>query len=245
MLKTLLLPWRVLQFGLKRLSAAPVSVKTAVVFGGVGLIALPKMKYDSAERSQKMYQDAITDYVYMDVAIGKRYAGRILIGLYGGILPLTTENFIQMCKGHKIGDKVIGYRNTKIDRIIPRCCIVAGKLFHDNNIINSCTIYSKRMPEELLNTPFVQEGDVALLSDGPYGLTSRFLITLNPHSMVGQKCVVLGTVVKGMNLVRAIGKEEHSKGIPSREIRIIDCGVYKDAEDGPKSYFNEHDFGKR
>ena len=51
----------------------------------------------------------------MDFAIGSRYAGRVLIGLYSDAVPLTTENFIQLCEGFKVKDKVLGYRNTQVN----------------------------------------------------------------------------------------------------------------------------------
>lgn len=61
-----------------------------------------------------------------------------------------------------------------------------------------------RIPEESFDTTFVQEGDVAMVSDGPLGVSSRFLITLTSNPGFQQKAVVVGTVVKGMKLIRMV-----------------------------------------
>ena len=42
---------------------------------------------------------AVTSTVFLDMAIGGKPAGRIEIGLYGGVVPKTAENFRQLCTG--------------------------------------------------------------------------------------------------------------------------------------------------
>lgn len=191
----------------------------------------------SALTVQSLHQQAITDYVYFDLAADNRYLGRILIGLYGRIQPLSCENFVQMCKGYDVGGRTIGYRNSRVSHVIPGKGIVMGDLFHSGSPLESCTIYGRSMPEECFDTKFVQAGDVAMLSsNNDFGVSSRFLITLanNPH--LGRKFVVIGTVVKGMKLIKLLRDEETSKTVPKRDLRVIGCGLYRGPEDGPKSY---------
>ncbi|GAX21023.1 hypothetical protein FisN_1Lh305 [Fistulifera solaris] len=57
----------------------------------------------------------ITDTVFFDVSIGDQPAGRIEMGLYGNVVPKTTENFKQLCTG-KPG---FGYEGSIFHRIIP------------------------------------------------------------------------------------------------------------------------------
>lgn len=48
------------------------------------------------------HQAAMTDKVFLDVEIDDKPAGRVIIGLYGDIVPRTTANFIGLCKGDPV-----------------------------------------------------------------------------------------------------------------------------------------------
>lgn len=65
-------------------------------------------------------QAEITSRAYFDVAIGSRPAGRIVIGLYGNVVPKTVKNFETLCQGtEQIGTLRLSYANSSFHRIIP------------------------------------------------------------------------------------------------------------------------------
>ena len=44
----------------------------------------------------------ITDKVYMDVSFGGEPVGRIVFGLFGGVVPKTALNFKTLASGEKV-----------------------------------------------------------------------------------------------------------------------------------------------
>ena len=55
--------------------------------------------------------------VFMDITIGGKPAGRIEFELRADVVPLTAENFRQLCTGEKEG---LHFKNCKFHRIIPK-----------------------------------------------------------------------------------------------------------------------------
>jgi Cyclophilin type peptidyl-prolyl cis-trans isomerase/CLD len=85
-------------------------------------------------------QAQVTSKVYFDISINQQPAGRIIMGLYGGVVPKTAKNFEALCKGtEKKGNIELTYSKTTFHRIIPGfmvgevCCpnsrVVIGMFF--------------------------------------------------------------------------------------------------------------------
>ena len=67
----------------------------------------------SAPESQSLAR--ITDRAFLDVTFGGRNRSRIVIGLYGDVVPRTVENFKLLVTGAK----GYGYNGTEFYRIVP------------------------------------------------------------------------------------------------------------------------------
>jgi Cyclophilin type peptidyl-prolyl cis-trans isomerase/CLD len=66
-------------------------------------------------------QADVTQRVFFDISIDGHDAGRIVIGLYGKVVPNTAKNFEALCRGdqtHPLGAK-LAYQGSPFHRIIP------------------------------------------------------------------------------------------------------------------------------
>ncbi|KAL3929061.1 MAG: hypothetical protein SGBAC_012375, partial [Bacillariaceae sp.] len=73
-------------------------------------------------------QAEITTRVYFDVEVDSHAAGRIVMGLYGGVVPKTAKNFEVLCRGdtsHPRGAK-LAFEGSTFHRIIPEFVIQGG-----------------------------------------------------------------------------------------------------------------------
>jgi hypothetical protein len=59
-------------------------------------------------------KEEFTNYVYFDIAHGKKEIGRVVIGLYGNIVPKTSKNFLELAKG----SEGFGYKGSIFHRTI-------------------------------------------------------------------------------------------------------------------------------
>lgn len=187
----------------------------------------------ATKRKIRTYQDAIGDKVFLDIAIGPNYAGRIKIGLYSKTVPLTCENFLQLCKGYNVRDKLIGYRNTYFHQVKPGAVVVGGDVITGTGRSHGMSIYGQSFPDENFEMEFLRDGDLAMINWGKNTNASVFMITLSSQRQYYGHHVVFGTVMKGMKVVREMGELGTRVGRPVMPIRIIQCGVLEDEEDEP------------
>jgi len=167
--------------------------------------------------------------VFFDIGIGEKYAGRVIFGLYSDHVPLTCENFLQLCKGYTTGVKVLGYLNTEFYRVLPGRFIYGGDTLTGTGASPGLSIYGPAFPDENYSVDFIQDGDIAMYSEAPNSNASQFIITLAPFPRLQGRHVCFGTVVKGMKVVRAVADQATKLGVLVAPARIINCGVYDDA----------------
>ncbi|CAK9162091.1 unnamed protein product [Ilex paraguariensis] len=186
------------------------------------------------EKVEEVYE--ITHRVFLDVDIDKQRVGRIVIGLYGQVVPKTAENFRALCTGEMgkgVGGKPLHYKGKPFHRIIPGFMIQGGDIMYLDGKGN-VSIYGGTFPDENFKIKHSHAGVVSMVNLGPDSNGSQFFITTVKASWLDGEHVVFGKVIEGMDTVYAIeGGAGTYSGKPRKKVIIADSGEI------PKSNWDE------
>jgi cyclophilin family peptidyl-prolyl cis-trans isomerase len=171
-----------------------LAILVAVLVGG--LSAQTKLK-PATKPSEGQMPERKKEYAVIETSMGT-----IEIELYRSDAPKAVENFVKLAQ-QKYFDGVIFHRVSRgfvIQGGDPTGTGTGGK-----------SIYGKEFEDELNpSTPSYKEGYkkgvVAMANRGPNTNTSQFFIMLNDVPNMPKNYSIFGKVVKGMEVVDAIGK---------------------------------------
>jgi peptidyl-prolyl cis-trans isomerase B (cyclophilin B) len=179
------------------------------------------------ELSLASYIDPITDSpkitkrVYLDVEFGKNEKGRLVIGLYGDIMPKTTENFEKLCTSNS-------YAGTNFYRVISDTTIQGGAIGDPSGKTGKSSFDDgKSFEPDNFNIKHSKSGILSMVK-GIGGVDSRFFInTQEDAGWADDRYAAFGIVEEGMYLVKQIEKVPVSppKNSPVNEVKILASGL--------------------
>jgi peptidyl-prolyl cis-trans isomerase B (cyclophilin B) len=179
------------------------------------------------ELSLASYIDPITDSpkitkrVYLDVEFGKNEKGRLVIGLYGDIMPKTTENFEKLCASNS-------YAGTNFYRVISDTTIQGGAIGDPSGKTGKSSFDDgKSFEPDNFNIKHTKSGILSMVK-GIGGVDSRFFInTQEDAGWADDRYAAFGIVEEGMYLVKQIEKVPVSppKNSPVNEVKILASGL--------------------
>eukprot|EP00535_Pseudo-nitzschia_heimii_P004678 CAMPEP_0197181648 /NCGR_PEP_ID=MMETSP1423-20130617/5873_1 /TAXON_ID=476441 /ORGANISM="Pseudo-nitzschia heimii, Strain UNC1101" /LENGTH=253 /DNA_ID=CAMNT_0042631939 /DNA_START=82 /DNA_END=840 /DNA_ORIENTATION=+ len=169
----------------------------------------------------------ITKRVYMDVEFGSRNEerGRLVIGLFGDLMPRTVENFETLCSSN-------AYAGTTFYRVISDLSIQGGAVADSTGKTGRSSFAGgKPFEPDNYNVKHTKAGLVNMVRGIGGSVDSRFFInTKDEAGWADDRYAAFGIIEEGMNLVNAIEKVPVSppKNAPKKEVKIVASGVLND-----------------
>ena len=168
--------------------------------------------------------------VFMDFVAGNTALGRIEIELFFDITPQTCENFRGLCTGEygngHVYRKKLSYKGTKIFQVIDGKYMIGGDIVY-NSGRGGESIYGEFFKDENFKRRHACGGLLSMNNFGKDKNNSQFIITIKACPQLDDKHVVFGHVIKGMEVIKEIGKiPTDMNNRPKVKIFVFNCGDF-------------------
>jgi peptidyl-prolyl cis-trans isomerase B (cyclophilin B) len=162
----------------------------------------------------------VTSRVYIDVQIGERETGRLVIGLFGDLTPRLTENFSTLCKGN-------AYAGTSFYRVVSDFTIQGGAVGDPTGKTGQSAFGAPFEPDNF-NLKHTKAGLVSAVRGVGGAVDSRFFVNCKDDAgWADDRYAAFGIVEEGLDFVKKIEKVDVQppQNRPKVEVKILASGV--------------------
>merc|ERR1712070_895294 len=169
--------------------------------------------------------------VFFDIKIGDAEPQRVVMGLYGDVVPKTVKNFVQLANGVDENGEVIKastgqdatFKGSKFHRVIPNFMLQGGD-FTRGDGRGGESIYGAKFADENFKLKHEGPGTLSMANAGPNTNGSQFFICTVKTSWLDGRHVVFGKIIEGMDVVTAVEAVGSQSGKTTKEVKIADSG---------------------
>jgi cyclophilin family peptidyl-prolyl cis-trans isomerase len=167
--------------------------------------------------------------VYMDVAIGKGNAGRLVFELFADFVPRTAENFRALCTGERGTSARSGFplafQGSSFHRVI-RNFMAQGGDYTSGDGTGGESIYGSKFDDETFVLQHNGPGLLSMANSGPNTNASQFFLTFTKTPHLDGRHVVFGRVESGMRILMHAIQNVATDGNdrPRFDVTIAKCG---------------------
>lgn len=205
-------------------SAAAASLSVFSMFPSLAINPTPAL---AAYIDPSVEFPKITSRVYLDVVwstdAGRRQdEGRITIGLFGDLMPKTTENFKRLCEENK-------YAGTTFYRIISEFSIQGGAIGDPSGKTGQSAFGNGFEPDNY-NLQHTKAGLVSMVKSKSGSVDSRFFFQVNDNGgWADDRYAAFGIVdeASGLDILKRLERVEVQppKNSPKNDVKIVASGV--------------------
>jgi cyclophilin family peptidyl-prolyl cis-trans isomerase len=178
---------------------------------------------------------------FLDISVGDKHIGKIVIKLYTDKCPLAANNFYSLCTngtGNLARDgKPLHYKQSTFHRIV-KGFVAQGGDFTKHNGTGGESIYRNTPHGDMwgkfkddpagLEMSHCRRGLLSMANSGKNTNGSQFFITFSRCTHLDGKHVVFGEVVEGweqLNEMESVVSDGKDQPMTQNTIRIEDCGA--------------------
>merc|ERR1719387_2359201 len=173
----------------------------------------------------RLARAAANPKVFFDMTIGGAPSGRIVMELRADVAPKTAENFRALCTGEKgtgKSGKALHFKGSSFHRVIPDFMCQGGD-FTAGNGTGGESIYGSKFADEAFTLKHTGPGILSMANAGKNTNGSQFFLCTVKTDWMDNKHVVFGSVVEGMDVVKAIEAVGSQSGKTSKPVKIEAC----------------------